>query len=327
MAIEATPARARALASVRDSEAFRAACGRPGRPAWRCSSWRSSPRSRSVLRAAASRGRTRASSTRRRSPTRSRDPLLAPLARWDAVWYLAIADSGYGGSDARAAFFPLYPLLVRGVARCSAARRGAAGRARTLVSLARVPRRRSRCCTGWRRSSWAGALARARAAAARVFPAALYFGAPYSESLFLLLSVGAFYAARTGRWAWAGACAAARLGHAQRGPRAACCRWSSSGGHARRGGGATRAWLAARAARARRVRRLARARGGRRARASSTCRRRGRAQLRRARSAGAWDGARGRVRRRAPARVGLARARSYFEQAARRPVPDRAPST
>jgi hypothetical protein len=40
-----------------------------------------------------------------------------------------------------------------------------------------------------------------------VFPAAVYFGAPYSESLFLLLAVGAFYAARTNRWAWAGACA------------------------------------------------------------------------------------------------------------------------
>src|SRR5918999_1309624 len=44
------------------------------------------------------------------------DPVLSPLARWDAVWYLRIADSGYGGSDARAAFFPLYPLLVRGLA-------------------------------------------------------------------------------------------------------------------------------------------------------------------------------------------------------------------
>jgi hypothetical protein len=42
-----------------------------------------------------------------------------------------------------------------------------------------------------------------------MFPAALYFGAPYSESLFLLVSVGAFYAARTGSWAWAGGCAAA----------------------------------------------------------------------------------------------------------------------
>jgi hypothetical protein len=41
-----------------------------------------------------------------------------------------------------------------------------------------------------------------------LFPGALWLGAPYSESLFLLLSVGAFYAARTERWAWAGGCAA-----------------------------------------------------------------------------------------------------------------------
>ena len=34
------------------------------------------------------------------------EPLLAPLARWDAVWYLRIADSGYGDSAPRAAFFP-----------------------------------------------------------------------------------------------------------------------------------------------------------------------------------------------------------------------------
>ena len=49
-----------------------------------------------------------------------------------------------------------------------------------------------------------------------VFPAAVYFGAPYSESLFLLLAVGAFYAARSGSWAWAGAMRRARVGHAQR---------------------------------------------------------------------------------------------------------------
>ena len=39
------------------------------------------------------------------------DPLLAPLARWDAVWYLRVADSGYGESEARAAFFPLLSLI------------------------------------------------------------------------------------------------------------------------------------------------------------------------------------------------------------------------
>src|SRR4051812_28795243 len=36
------------------------------------------------------------------------DVLLAPLARWDAPWYLEIAASGYGGEQHRAAFFPLY---------------------------------------------------------------------------------------------------------------------------------------------------------------------------------------------------------------------------
>src|SRR5919198_5181524 len=40
--------------------------------------------------------------------------LAAPLARWDSVWYLAISNDGYPADDARrAAFFPLYPLLLR----------------------------------------------------------------------------------------------------------------------------------------------------------------------------------------------------------------------
>src|SRR3954454_9574669 len=44
--------------------------------------------------------------------------LVAPLARWDSVWYLAIANDGYPRDDVlRAAFFPLYPLLVRAVDR------------------------------------------------------------------------------------------------------------------------------------------------------------------------------------------------------------------
>src|SRR5919204_2875989 len=38
--------------------------------------------------------------------------LVAPAARWDATWYLAIASGGYDDAT-RTAFFPLYPLLVR----------------------------------------------------------------------------------------------------------------------------------------------------------------------------------------------------------------------
>jgi Mannosyltransferase (PIG-V) len=135
------------------------------------------------------------------------EPLLSPLARWDAAWYLRIAESGYGGSDVRAAFFPLYPLLVRAVAAPFGASPGALLVAAYVVSLA----------------AFLGALvllhrlvslelgrplAQPALLLLAVFPAAVFFGAPYSESLFLLLAVGAFYAARTGRWAWAGAAAA-----------------------------------------------------------------------------------------------------------------------
>ena len=134
------------------------------------------------------------------------DPLLAPLARWDSVWYLRIADSGYGDSAPRAAFFPLYPLLVRGVATVLGGSHGALLVAAYLVSLAAflgaltLLYRLTELELGRR-------LARPTLLLLAVFPAAVYFGAPYSESLFLLLAVGAFYAARTGRWAWAGACA------------------------------------------------------------------------------------------------------------------------
>ena len=46
------------------------------------------------------------------------DLLFTPLARWDSVWYLSIANLGYGGDDSpRTAFFPLFPLLSRGCRR------------------------------------------------------------------------------------------------------------------------------------------------------------------------------------------------------------------
>jgi hypothetical protein len=45
------------------------------------------------------------------------DALVAPAARWDAGWYLLVAEHGYGpglgsATAARSVFFPLYPLLV-----------------------------------------------------------------------------------------------------------------------------------------------------------------------------------------------------------------------
>ena len=136
------------------------------------------------------------------------EPLLSPLARWDAVWYLRVADSGYGNSPARAAFFPLYPLLIRVVAAPAGGSPAVLLAASLLISLAAFVAALTllyRLVT----LELGRALALPTLLLLAVFPAALYFGAPYAESLFLLVAVGGFYAARTGRWAWAGGCAMA----------------------------------------------------------------------------------------------------------------------
>ena len=133
---------------------------------------------------------------------------LAPLARWDAVWYLRIAESGYGGAEARAAFFPLYPSLVRALGALGGGSPGARLIAAYLISLAAFLAALAllhRLCALELGRDYAGPTLLLLA----VFPASLYFGAPYSESVFLLTSVAAFYAARTERWAWAGAAAGA----------------------------------------------------------------------------------------------------------------------
>jgi hypothetical protein len=126
--------------------------------------------------------------------------LVAPFARWDSVWYLAIANDGYPADDPRrAAFFPLYPLLVRAV-RLVAGDPIVAGVAVSLACFAVALVLLHRLT----------ALELGRAAAAEtvwalaLFPAAVFFSAVYSEALYLVLSVGCIYAARTGRWAWAG---------------------------------------------------------------------------------------------------------------------------
>ena len=140
------------------------------------------------------------------------DTLLSPLARWDAVWYLGIADSGYGTADSpRVAFFPLYPLLVRAGAQLAGGSRGALLVASYAVSLAALLAalyllHRLVALELGRR------LAGPTLLLLCAFPASLFLGAPYSESLFLLVSVGALYAARTGAWAWAGLAAAAASG-------------------------------------------------------------------------------------------------------------------
>jgi Mannosyltransferase (PIG-V) len=126
------------------------------------------------------------------------DLLIGPAARWDSVWFLMIADQGYA-SDERVAFFPAYPLLLH-VTGWGPASRIVAGvlisTALLLVALVLVHRLTT--------LELGAAAARPAVLAVAFFPMAFFFSAVYSESLFLALSAGAFYAARRGRWALAG---------------------------------------------------------------------------------------------------------------------------
>jgi hypothetical protein len=143
------------------------------------------------------------------------DLLAAPAARWDAAWYLVIAHSGYASGvgspvSSRAAFFPLYPLGLRAISELgpppvlagvilSVAALGAAlygiHRLTTLELGARGPLL----------GAQAAETARLAVLVTAFAPMAFFFSAVYSESLYLALSVGLFWAAREGRWALAGA--------------------------------------------------------------------------------------------------------------------------
>lgn len=126
--------------------------------------------------------------------------LLAPFARWDAVWFLEIADDGYVESEPnRTAFFPLYPLLVRtgGWVLGSPL---VAGIVVSLVCLFAALVLLHRLVE----LDFSRDAARLTVLLVAAFPGALWFSAVYSEALYLLLSVAAVWWARTDRWALAG---------------------------------------------------------------------------------------------------------------------------
>jgi Mannosyltransferase (PIG-V) len=121
--------------------------------------------------------------------------------RWDAGWFEGIARDGYRSDDASAAFFPGYPMAIRGVTSIVPISEGDAA---LVVS----------------NSSFLGALivlfalmtfesstdtARRTVLLLACYPASFFFLAPYSESMFLLASLLTFWWARRSRWGLAAA--------------------------------------------------------------------------------------------------------------------------
>jgi hypothetical protein len=143
--------------------------------------------------------------------------LAAPAARWDSAWYLVIDRFGYrpdlgSFTASRTAFFPAYPLAMRALGSLGAPP-VIAGVLISLVAFALALYGIHRLTTLELGARARGAAAQARvpeaaatAVAVTAFaPMAVYFSAVYTESLFIALSVGVFWSARHGRWAWAGA--------------------------------------------------------------------------------------------------------------------------
>jgi hypothetical protein len=131
--------------------------------------------------------------------------LSAPVDRWDSGFYTAIATHGYAGTaSGRAAFYPLYPWLMRALDWVL----GSPVVAGVTVSLiafvaALVMLQRLTELELGRGAADATVLLIAFA------PLSFFFSAVYTESLFLALTVGSLLALRTGRWRIACALAAA----------------------------------------------------------------------------------------------------------------------
>ena len=134
-------------------------------------------------------------------------PRLAQLASYgDGGWYIGIVRNGYerrpfdDATQHNWAFFPLFPLLLRAASRITG---GVALTGMALASflflLALILLHKTTVAFGYDE-----ALADRSVFYLAAFPVSYFFSLPMTESLFLLLAVGSFYAARREAWWMAG---------------------------------------------------------------------------------------------------------------------------
>jgi hypothetical protein len=134
--------------------------------------------------------------------------LLDVWGHWDGEWFVQIAKHSYGSRREAAAFFPLYPGMLAVLGRVFGGEYVAAGVVLSLgaAAAAFVFLRRLTALELGEETALRATVILA------VFPLSLFLQAVYSESTYLALALGAFLAARTGRWALAsGALAGAVL--------------------------------------------------------------------------------------------------------------------
>lgn len=124
---------------------------------------------------------------------------------WDSGWFLGIVEHGYmflPGKESNVAFFPLYPLAAGWIGHVGSISARCAGFLISNLSLLVA-------AIILRRIVSADYVERPRVAKNAVWfllltPAAVFYTAFYSESLFLALSLLSYYSALRGRWACSG---------------------------------------------------------------------------------------------------------------------------
>lgn len=121
---------------------------------------------------------------------------LGVWQRFDTLWYLRIATRGYSAAASDIHFPPLYPLLVKALGRILLNNYLVAAIAisNTAYVLALT------CLYKLTSEMFSTRTARRSALYLSVFPTSFFLIAPYSESLFLLLAVAAFYYLARKRW-------------------------------------------------------------------------------------------------------------------------------
>jgi hypothetical protein len=122
--------------------------------------------------------------------------VLALWQRFDANWYLKIATQGYDGSDGSTVYFPMYPLLIRGLSFFIPSMFAA-----MLISnlaligvLVLLYRLASRIIDE--------SAVRRTLIYFLVFPTSFFLTSAYTESLFLLFTLGSLYSASHRKWGW-----------------------------------------------------------------------------------------------------------------------------
>ncbi len=125
--------------------------------------------------------------------------IWGPWQRWDTTWYEKIAAQGYSSGDLSAAFFPLYPLLIK----IAAPFLGNNGTAAAVLIATAAALASFLLLYRFTAEEWNPAVARRTVLLLAAFPTAFFFFVGYTESLFLALALGALLAARRHRWALA----------------------------------------------------------------------------------------------------------------------------